>query len=105
MDNVSRRELLMDVEAAKADEVSKLKSRMDEMHILKALTEMRGWKIVADYINRRLQIDRFLQTKTEKERSEVWGALTELTEFVSFLRKKITDGEEAGKAFNKREEA
>ena len=101
---VERRELLMDVELAKADEVSKLRFRVDEMHILKALTEMRGWKIVADYINKRLQIDRFLQTKTAQERSEVWGALTELTELASFLRKKITDGEEAAKALNKREE-
>lgn len=97
---VERRELLMDVESVKADEISKLKSKVDESYILKALIEMRGWKIVADYINKKLNMDRFLMTKTAQERHEVWGAMTELSEFVSFLRKKISDGEEAGKSLN-----
>ncbi len=101
---MERRELLLDVESAKVDEVSKLKFKVDEMHILKALTEMRGWKIVSDYLNKKLNLDRFLQTKTAQERHEAWGALTELNEFVSFLRKKIQEGEAAGNALNKRDD-
>lgn len=105
MSDISRRDLLMSAESMKMDEETKLKMKVEEMYFLKAVMELKGWKeIVAPYINNKLSMDRFLQTTTAQQRNEVWGALTELNDFVSFLRKKIQEGEAAAKALNKREE-
>ncbi len=102
---MDRKELILSAESPKVDEEMKLRSRVEEMYFLKALTELRGWKdIIAPYINGKLSLDRFLQTKTPQERNETWGALNELDQFVSFLKKKISDGETAAKILNKKNE-
>jgi hypothetical protein len=62
------------------------------------LKESRGWKMLLnEFITPRKSLDRFLKTKTGQERHEVWGALKELDELISFIEGRIKEGNDAAK--------
>jgi len=90
----SRLEMVMADEATKVDDSAKLRQQADEFYALKVTLDSRGWKeIIGKYLANRLDLNRFLQTKTTQERHEMYGALNEVQEFISFLEQKLKDGE------------
>jgi hypothetical protein len=98
---VDRKTLLVqaDLERPKLPrDPKKLENEASEGLALKQMIETRGWKILlAEFIEKRNSIQRFLSTKTTKERDEAFGALTELNELLNFVSRHIKDGEDSWK--------
>jgi len=93
---MDRIDLVMAENPVKTDGSAKLRNSADLMYAIKVTLDSRGWKtIIAPYLENRLNLDRFLQTKNTQERHEIHGALSELQDFINFLNRKIEDGEKA----------
>ena len=98
---MDRKSLVMQAQA-QAPTVPKdektLAKKEDEGMALRAMTETRGWKMLYEnFIKTRSSINRFLQTSTTQERHEIFGALSELNDLMSYVQAHITEGDESSK--------
>lgn len=96
---MDRKSMLIQAEAQVPQmpkDVKKLEEDESEGIALKIMTETRGWRILLEkFMKPRYSLKRFLQSSTTQTRHEVWGALQELDDLMSFIDRHIKDGQSA----------
>lgn len=97
---MDRKDLIMQEETPPKPEIlvseSKLAELSDEAVALIQMMDTRGWKLLHDkFIEPRSSRNRLLSAKTRLERDEVWSAVNELAELMSWIKGRIDQGQKA----------